>query len=92
MIVHPEKNDQIDTQGENQGGAQVGALILNKVPNKVLADYFDYSNVFLAKNIAELSEYFGMNNHTIELKKKTATFQTHLKSKSRKVRNVENLY
>ena len=30
-------------------------------------EYSDYSNVFLAKNAAELPENIGMNKHTIEL-------------------------
>ena len=30
-------------------------------------EYSDYSNVFLAKNVTELSENTRMNEHTIEL-------------------------
>ena len=35
----------------------------------ILAKYFDYSNVFLVKNIAKLAEYIKINDYTIELKK-----------------------
>ena len=34
--------------------AQVGVLIFDKAPTIILIEYFDYSNVFLAKNVAEL--------------------------------------
>ena len=56
MPVHLEKQ------------AQVGALLFNKAPTEVLAKNSDYSNVFLAKNAAELLENTRMNQHTIELK------------------------
>ena len=55
MLVYAEKQ------------AQVGALIFNKAPTKVLAEYSDYNNVFSAENAAELSENTGMNEHAIKL-------------------------
>ena len=48
--------------------AQVRTLIFDDAPIKVLAEYFDYSNVFSAKNIPELLEHTRMNEHTIKLK------------------------
>ena len=48
--------------------AQVGALLFDKAPIEVLAEYSNYSDVFSAKNVAELSKNTGMNKHTIELK------------------------
>ena len=47
--------------------AQVGALLFDKAPTKILAEYSDYSNVFLAKNAGELPEKTRINEHAIEL-------------------------
>ena len=47
--------------------AQVGALLFNKAFTEILAEYSDYSNVFLAENIIELLENTGINKHTIKL-------------------------
>ena len=49
--------------------AQIGALLFDEVFIKVSVKYFNYSNVFLAKNILELSENFGMNKHIIKPEK-----------------------
>ena len=48
--------------------AQVEALLFDKAFTKVLAEYSNYNNIFLAKNIAEYLENTGINEHTIELK------------------------
>ena len=34
-----------------------------------MAEYFDFSNVFLAKNESELLKYYSMNDHAIKLEK-----------------------
>ena len=47
--------------------AQAGALLFDKAPTKVPAEYFDYSNVFLAENGARLPENTGINKHAIKL-------------------------
>ena len=47
--------------------AQFRALPFNKASIKVLAEYSNYSNVFLAENAAEFSENTGMNEHAIKL-------------------------
>ena len=47
--------------------AQVGALLFNKAPTEVPAEYSDYSNVFSAENAAELPENTGINEHAIKL-------------------------
>ena len=71
MPVHSERQaqieaeDHIDAQGQSR--AQVGALIFNKAPTEVPAEYSDYSNVFSAENAAELPENTGMNEYTIKL-------------------------
>ena len=49
--------------------AQVRALIFNKIPTIVLAEYFNYSNVFSAKYMAKLPENTRINEHAIELEK-----------------------
>ena len=49
--------------------AQIGALLFDKASIEVPAEYFDYSNVFSAENVAELPEYNRMNNYAIKLKK-----------------------
>ena len=55
------------TQIEAQSGAQIGALIFNKAPIKILAEYSDSSNIFSAENAAELPENLGINEYAIEL-------------------------
>ena len=65
MVVNPGKKVQIETQSR----AQVGALLFNKAPIEVSAEYSDYSNVFSAKNVAELPENTGINEHAIKLEK-----------------------
>ena len=47
--------------------AQVGALLFNKASTKVLVEYSNYSNIFSAENVAELSKYTGINDHVIKL-------------------------
>ena len=62
MPVHSEKQAQI------QDKAQVKALLFDKAPTEVPAEYSNYSNVFLVENVAELPENTGMNKYAIELK------------------------
>ena len=57
MLVHFEKQ------------VQVRAPLFNKAPIEVPVEYSNYSNVFSAENVAELSENTGMNQHAIKLKK-----------------------
>ena len=49
--------------------AQVGTLLFDKAFTKVPIEYSDYSNVFLAENVAKLLENIGINEYTIKLKK-----------------------
>ena len=58
MPVHFKKQAQIK--------AQVGALLFNKAPTEVPAEYSDYSNVFSAEYAAELPENTRMNEHIIK--------------------------
>ena len=48
--------------------AQVGVLLFNKAPTEISAEYSDYNNVFLAKNIAELPENTKIDKYVIKLK------------------------
>ena len=82
MVMDPDIKAQIKTQIEAQSETQsrassevqVRALIFNEVFTKVLAEYFDYSNVFSAKNTAELPKTTGMNEHAIKLEKNKQLF------------------
>ena len=47
--------------------AQVKALLFDKAPTKVLAEYSNYNNFFSAENTAELSENTKINEHVIKL-------------------------
>ena len=57
--VHFERQAQIK--------AQVGALLFNKAPIEVPAEYSDYSNVFSAKHAAEIPKNIGINEYAIKL-------------------------
>ena len=57
IVVDPGRKAQIEAQNRTQDGA----LLFDEAPTKVLAEYSDYSNVFLAENAAELPENIGIN-------------------------------
>ena len=63
MVVNPGRKAQIKAQS----GARVKALLFDKAPTEVPAEYSNYSNVFLAENAAELPENTGINEHAIKL-------------------------
>ena len=69
MAMDPDRKAQIEAQigAQIQDGAQVGALLFDKAFTGVPTEYSDYSNVFSAKNVAELPENTGMNEHAIKL-------------------------
>ena len=60
------EREKMPVQTEKQ--AQIDALIFNKAPTEVPAEYSDYSNIFSAKNAAKLPENTGRNEHAIVLK------------------------
>ena len=62
-----QKREKMPVHSKRQ--AQVGVLLFDKAFTKILAKYSDYSNIFLAKNAAELPENTEMNEHIIELEK-----------------------
>ena len=61
MPMYSKKQAQIE--------AQVKALLFNKALTEVSTEYFDYSNVFSAKYIVEITENTGINEHAIKLEK-----------------------
>ena len=63
MVIDFVKKSQIKAQS----GAQVGALIFDKAPTEIPAEYSDYNNVFIAENAVELLENIGINEHAIKL-------------------------
>ena len=69
MAMDPDKKAQIKAKNgaQIQDRAQVGALLFDKAPTKVLAEYSDYTNVFSIENAIELLENTGMNEHAIKL-------------------------
>ena len=77
MAMDPGRKVQIEAQIKAQSGAkcraqtqdktQVGALLFDEAPTEVSVEYSDYSNVFSARNRAELPENTKMNKHAIEL-------------------------
>ena len=67
MAIHPDKKAQMQPQIQDK--VQIKTLLFNKTPTTVLTKYFNYNNIFLAKNIAELSKYIKMNNYDIKLQK-----------------------
>ena len=73
MAMDSNRKAQIEAQSGAKSGtqirdkAQVGALLFNKAPTEIPAEYSDYSDVFSAENAAELPKITGMNKHAIEL-------------------------
>ena len=61
--------DKSKVQSKAQNRAQVGAVLLDKAPIIILTKYFDYSNVFLVENIAELPKHTKINGYIIKLEK-----------------------
>ena len=73
MAIDLDKTAQIKAQSraqsraQIQSGVEVGALLFDKAPIEVPAEYSDYSDVFSAENAAEHPENTRMNEHAIEL-------------------------
>ena len=71
MPMYSKKQAQIKTEAQIEttaySGAQVGALLFDKVPTAIPAEYFDYNNIFSAENAVQLSKHTKINNHIIEL-------------------------
>ena len=54
--------------------AQIRALLFNKALTEILAEYSDYSNVFLVENTTELLKNTGINKFAIKLEKSKQPF------------------
>ena len=67
FVVHVAIREREEMPVHSERQAQVGALLFDKAPTEVPAEYSDYSNVFSAENAAELPENTEMNKHAIEL-------------------------
>ena len=61
MLVYSKRQAQIK--------AQVRVLLFNRALTKVLAKYYDYSNIFSVEYAAKLLERTGINEHAIKLEK-----------------------
>ena len=67
FMVHVAIREQEEMPVHSERQAQVGALLFDKAPTEIPAEYSNYSDIFLAENAAELPENTGINEHTIEL-------------------------
>ena len=56
MAIWEREKMPMYSKKQAQIKAQIGALLFNKAPTRVLAKYSDYSNVFSAEYIVELPE------------------------------------
>lgn len=65
MAINFIKKIQIKVQSR----AQVKALLFDEASMVFLTEYFDYSDIFLAENVAKLPEYTNINEYAIKLKK-----------------------
>ena len=66
-MVHVAIRKQEKMSIHSKTQAHVGVLLFDKAPTKVLAEYSNYSNIFLAENAAEPPENTRINEHTIKL-------------------------
>lgn len=77
MLVHLKKKTQIEVQdetksrakGKDYGKVQIRILLFDKALIAVLAEYSNYSKIFLAKNISQLSEHTKINDHATKQEK-----------------------
>ena len=66
-MVHVAIREREEMLVHSKRQAQVRALLFDEAPTEIPAEYSDYSNIFLAENVAELPENTGMNQHAIKL-------------------------
>ena len=65
VYVAIRKQKEISVHSKKQ--AQVKALLFDKASTEVLAEYSNYSNIFLMENAAKLPENTKINEHAIKL-------------------------
>ena len=63
MAMNSNRKAQIEAQTQTK----IQLLIFNKALTRIPAKYSNYSNIFLAKNRAELPKNTEINEHTIKL-------------------------
>ena len=68
FVIHIAIRDRKEMLVHSKKQAQVRVLLFDKVLTEVLAEYSNYSNLFLAENVVELLKNTGMNEHAIKLK------------------------
>ena len=61
MAINPIRKVQI------KGQIKVKTLILDKIPTIISAQYSNYNNVFLAKNVAKLLDLAEINDYATKL-------------------------
>lgn len=81
MAIYLVKKIKIEAQTrpkiEAQTQAQDGAILFDETPIFIPIKYSDYSNIFLAENVAELPKHTGMNDYIIKVEKdKHPSFDT----------------
>ena len=60
-----QEREKMPVYSEKQ--AEVGALLFDKAPIEVSAEYSNYSDIFLVENAAELPKKSKMNKYAIKL-------------------------
>ena len=69
FVVHVAIREQEKMPVYSKKQAYVRALIFDKAFTKIPTEYSNYNNIFLAENVAELSENTGTNEYAIKLEK-----------------------
>ena len=67
FVMHVAIREQEKMPVHSEKQIQVGALLFNKAPTEVPAEYSDYNNVFSVEYAAELLENTRINEHIIKL-------------------------
>ena len=71
MAIKLIRKSQIEGRAKSliktQAQAKIKALLFDDAPTAIPAEYFNYSNIFLAKNVVKLPKYTGMNDYAIKL-------------------------
>ena len=67
FVVYMAIREQEKMPVHSKRQAQVGTLLFDKAFTEVPGEYSDYSNVFLAENVAKLLENTEMNKYAMKL-------------------------
>ena len=69
FVIHVDIRKREKMLMHSKRQSQIKVLIFYKAPTEVLAEYSNYSNVFLVENAAEFPKNTRINKHAIELEK-----------------------